>query len=255
MKKIDDNAIWAMPKAVRRTVRLPAVQVDGLPPEELKGALAYELEGETGIPAAEALVAWRIADEADPAMRAYEVAVVRRGAAGGAGGRAALLLGAALALVAAAGVGLDCALLSKELIGRRREAETCRRLQAELDGIASRTAANRAGIAAIRAEREAKVRVQENAAERRAAWAELLGALTEACGEDALLKRIASEGAFAANVEAVSLSPQEAVKVMVRLTKALEPKGWKLTAGPVKTRQPGTTVLFSVRVEFAGGAK
>ena len=78
MSRKKTDSVMDDPSAFRQQVRIAAVQVTGLRPDELAAALAYEVEPLSGIPAAEAELAYSPVVDPDPTVRVYDVAVRRR---------------------------------------------------------------------------------------------------------------------------------------------------------------------------------
>ena len=77
MSRKKTDSVMDDPSAFRQQVRMAAVQVTGLRPDELSTALAYEIEPFSGIPAAEAELAYSPVVDPDPTVSVYDVAVRR----------------------------------------------------------------------------------------------------------------------------------------------------------------------------------
>ena len=249
--------IWDDPKAFRQRVRMVAAQVDGLGAEELARALAYELEPVSGVPADEAEVVWRAADEPDAAFRSFETAVVRRTrrrGVGDFGARALKPLGVlGLLLVAAAvadGVWLRHARTVREEEVRRRQP-----LENRLQDLRRRTAAADAARTAAETARAAAETAQRACAELRAAFPAMMDAIAGSFGGRAVVKALEPTGPFAVRVRAVAADAATAADVMVAMTRALAEKGWTLEPGPVQAEPGGAVVAFACEVRREGGAR
>jgi len=238
-------------EAFRQQVRMAAVQVAGLKPDELAQALAYEVEPFSGIPAAEAEVVFKPIADPDPTVRVYDVAVKRckrRGASSGALDRclkpAVVFACVVGALLVADGIFLACrkSSLAKTVAERRP-------LQAQLDQLRRDAKNARDAAAAIRAKREAAIRAQDEAADLRAAHADLLGELAAAFGERAVVTAVASgEDARTLGVKAIGVSAEAAAEVMRLLTVSASAKGWRVSPGTIAASGTGATVTFGFDV-------
>ena len=93
--------------AFRQQVRMAAVQVAGLRPDELSAALAYEVEPFSGIPAAEAELAYTPVVYSDPAVRVFDVAVRRRKSRADKGGGRYLIPIIVVGIIALVIAGID----------------------------------------------------------------------------------------------------------------------------------------------------
>jgi len=251
-EETQEFAAWAdAPETFRQQVRMAAVQVAGLRPEELVQALAYEVEPFSRIPATEAEVTYRPVEDADPTVRVYEVAVRRRadrtGRTSGAERwlKPAYVLAAVVVAVAAA----DGVLLTRRRGELEKSVAACRPLQARLDRLQTdvRTASERA--AAVRSRREEAARAQEEAADLRKAHADLLADFATTCGTRAVVTSIgAGEGSRQFQVRAVGVSAEAAADVMQALTECIAPRGWRLTPETIAVRGAGTAVDFGFGV-------
>jgi len=231
------------PSAFRQQVRMAAVQVAGLKPDELSMALAYEVEPISGIPAAEAELYFTPVVDSDPTVRVYDVAVRRRKAPAATGGERflkPLLAVGAVALVCAA---LDFFFASRELAGLRRDVAERVRLQAELDSVRNPAKSARAEARSIRERRESAARAQAEAAKARSAYADILEAIAIACGDRAVVSSL-DGGAFSLRLTGLAVSATAASDTLVALTDEAGRRGWRLSPGPIAVRTPGQTTEF-----------
>lgn len=242
------------PKEFRQQVRMAAVQVEGLRPEELAQALAYEVEPLSGIPAPEAEVTYQPIVDADPTVRVYDVIIRRR--TQGSGATAGLDRWLRPALVFAALVILTVIGDGVWLVVRRTALErtvTARRpLQSELDRLNAETRAMRSSAEALRAEREAATRAQDEAAFLRRTHADILGELARACGQGTVLTSIKSgERPHSLIVRAIDVSSEAAAGTMQTLSAHATTNGWQLLPGEIVESKTGATVSFSFELTRA----
>jgi len=233
--------------AFRHQVRMAAIQVAGLRPDELAAALAYEVEPVSGIPAAEAELAYTPVVDPDPTVRVYDVAVRRRSVrAASAGDRLVLPLAiaGAIAILAA---GADFVFLRSRLASLKSDVEVQARLQATLDSIRSPARTARAETRAIRERRNAAEKAQSDAAAARTAYADILEAIAVACGNRAVLSSLEG-GAGDIKLAATAVDADAATGVLVALTTAAEKQGWHLVPGPITVRGPGPTAEFKCEI-------
>ena len=227
--------------AFRQQERMAAVQVTGLRHDELALALAYEVEPFSGIPASEADVSFTPVADPDSSVRVYDVSVRRRAAAtGGERCLKPLILLGALALALAAG---DFLFTSVKLRERERTVARRTELQRQLDAIRRPTATLRSDARARRESREAAARAQKNAALARGAYAKLLSAVAEACGDRAVLTELKG-GDSSLHVRGVAVSATAAAEVLVALTASASTLEWRLAPGRISVRDPGLTADF-----------
>lgn len=250
MNAKDSDKLFNDPDAFRQRVRMAAVQVAGLRPEELEAALAYEVEPFSGIPAAEAVVACRPVVEPDPSVRVYDVAVRRRGKTAAAGGLERLLKPAyalGLALIALAVV--DAGVLARRQAGLSARVAEQTRLDLRLQAIRGAAQARRSEALAVRQAREAAVAAQEAAARLRAAFPELLSVIGSSFSDKAVLKTMSSAaGARTVKLAAVSATSQDMAEALARLSERSAAKGWKLRTGSMAVQAAGKTVSFDCEV-------
>ena len=231
------------PSAFRQQVRMAAVQVAGLRPDELSAALAYEVEPVSGIPAAEAEIYYTPVVDSDPTVRVYDVAVRRRKSRSAAGGERCLLPALAIGVAAIVLAGVDFAFTSMWLDGLRRDVALQARLQSELDAVRNPAKAARAEARAIRERRESAARAQVEAAKARSAFADVLEAISVACGDRAVVSSL-DGGSFSLRLAGVAVTAQAAADTLVALTEDASRRGWRLTTGPIMVRTPGQTAEF-----------
>ncbi|MBR4170217.1 MAG: hypothetical protein IKR48_01040 [Kiritimatiellae bacterium] len=126
-----------------------------------------------------------------------------------------------------------------------------RTLQVEKDSLMRKLQNTQKEIANLRTQRTDQEQAMRSAQVFRAAWQHLLEVTPKACGGDALLRSITpNESAFSATIQAIGVSPKDAVQVFVRLSRKLAPLGWQLTPGAITVQAPATTVSFSCQVTF-----
>ena len=247
MSRKKTDSVMDDPSAFRQQVRIAAVQVTGLRPDELAAALAYEVEPLSGIPAAEAELDYTPVVDADPTVRVYDVAVRRRKGRAGTGGSRFLLplviLGIFVLLVA----GADFVRTSARLRALKKDVAAQGALQAQLDAVRSRARSARNEASAHRARREAAARAQDEAAKARAAYAEILDTIASACGERAVLTSLGGD-AFAIRLSGVAVTADAAAETLVALTEAAAKQGWRVAPGPIAVRTPGLTAEFTCEV-------
>ena len=229
--------------AFRQQVRMAAVQVTGLRPDELTMALAYEVEPFSGIPAAEAEVTYVPVVDADPAVRVYDVAVRRRKNRAGTSGPRFLVPVFVLGMLALVLAAADFIFLQTRLRKLEGQVAVQTRLEAQLDAVRKPTAAARAEAHTLREQRETARRAQDEAARARAAYPAMLKAIATACGERAVLKTL-DGGPSALSVAGMAVTASAAADVQVELTAAVAELGWRLAPGPIGVRTPGLTAEF-----------
>ena len=229
------------PSSFRQQVRMAVVQVAGLKPSELEMALAYEVEPSSGIPAAEAELAYRLVAGDDPTVRVYEVAVRRRKAKASAGGDrlvAPLTIAGAVVLLLVAADAVRTFMTSSRL---ERDVAVCERLDAKVKAVQREAKAARDEAQAVRARREAAAKAQDDVARLRSAWPRLLRSIAQSCGDRAVLTSLGADGAFRAKFSATTVSPRAAADVMVELSEAASKVGWRVIPGSTATSAQGTT--------------
>jgi len=231
------------PSAFRQQVRMAAVQVAGLKPDELAIALAYELEPISGIPAAEAELSFTPVVDSDPTVRVYDVAVRRRKAPAASGGERLLAPLLAIGIIALLGVAVDFFFASRELDGLKRDVAERTMLQSELDSLRNPAKSARAEARAIRERRESAARAQAEAAKARSAYADILEAIALACGDRAVVSSLEG-GAFSLKLTGLAVSAAAASDTLVALTDEARLRGWRLSPGLIAVRTPGQTTEF-----------
>lgn len=229
--------------AFRQQVRMATVQVTGLRPDELAAALAYEVEPFSGIPAADAELAYTPVAGSDPAVRVYEVAVRRRKSRASAGEERLLLplliLGGFCLVLAC----IDFVYTSLRLRTAENDVASQSVLQSRLDAIRKPAKAARAEANAIRARRENAAKAQKEAAAARSAYADIMDVVAAACGDKAVLKSI-DGGVFSMRLTGVAVTASAAADVLVALSDAATRQGWRIVSGPIDVLTPGLTAEF-----------
>lgn len=244
-KSGNKNDVRNDPTAFRQQVRMAAVQVAGLRPEELTAALAYEVEPFSGIPADEAEVAYEPVEDADPSIRVYEVAVRRRTrGTGGRGGlerhlKPAVVVGCALLAL----VGIDFGVMAVRTARLEKVVARQGLLDAQVNGVRNAARQKREEIRAIREGRQAAERAQDAAARLRAAYAEMLSEIAAACETRAVVKSIGG-GARQIVLRAVGLSTAAAAETIENLSLRAAKCGWRLETGPIAVQGTGPMANF-----------
>jgi len=251
MNAKDSEKLLNDASAFRQRVRMAAVQVTGLRPEELEAALAYEVEPFSGIPASEAEVAYRPVVEADPSVRVYDVAVRRRGKVASAGGLERFLKPAyIMAVVLLVLAGGDAAWLAYKSSTLQKSVSVQSRLDAQLQTIRAAARTKNDEAQSIRASREAAVKAQDDVACRRALFPELMSVIGLSFSDQAVLKSLTTgEGAQSVRLSAMSATSQAAADALARLTKNAAVKGWRVKTGGMSQHTLGTTVAFDCEVQ------
>ena len=232
----------------RTQVRMAAVQISGLSPAELKAALAYEVEPFSGIPAAEAEIDYAPAIDSDPAMRAFEVTVRRRGrrrafVVGAGRWRTAAMVFAAVVFFALAA---DYLLISRREARMADEVRHRQRLDDTLKDLRGKAAAFRAQAGKLRSARESAVRAQEECARARAVYPQFFAAVASAFGNRAVLRSFKAGGReFSMEIRAVAVSALAASETMAALGDLAARQGWSFAAGSITSDDKSVTVEFN----------
>lgn len=244
-KRGNTNDVRNDPTAFHQQVRMAAVQVAGLRPEELATALAYEVEPFSGIAADEAEVAYEPMAESDPSIRVYEVAVRRRthGRSGRGGLERYLKPAIAVGIVILVFVGLDFGWTAWRKTRLEKVVARQSVLDAQVNGVRNAARQKRDEIRTIREGRLAAERAQDAAAQLRAAYAEILSEIAAACETRAVVKSIGG-GARQIVVRAVALSTAAAAETMENLSLRAAKCGWKLETGPIAVQGAGPMANF-----------
>ena len=244
-KNGNKNDVRSDPTAFRQQVRMAAVQTEGLHPEELAAALAYEVEPFSGIAPDEAEVAYQEAEGGDPSVRVYEVAVRRRTRRTGARGDLSRYLKqavwAGIALLAL--VALDFGVTAWRTARLDRVVARQSQLDAQVNGVRNATRQKQEEIRTIRESRQAAERAQDAAERLRAAYAEMLSEIATACETRAVVKSIGG-GARQIVLRAVALSTAAAAETMEALSLRATKRGWKLETGPIAVQGAGPLATF-----------
>ena len=258
MDESDQRRVFDDKTAFRQRIKLAAVQVMGLSSDELRTALAYEVEPFSGIPAAEAEVAFVPVEDPDPSVRAYDLAVVRRRKKGDSFGSVSLerLMRPALAVavLVVLGVAADWGWLCWQT--RRLSRECARRapLQQRLRQAEAAVRAAQDETARLRAAHAAAEAAQRRFARLRAAFPHVLQTLASVCGGRAVVKELApGEEPYALTIRAVAPGAQSAAEVMVEMARQLKAQGWSVESGPIDARRDGTTAEFQCRLRLVDG--
>ena len=249
----DAKTVRDDPAAFRQQVRMAAVQVAGLRPDELAVALAYEVEPFSGVPAAEAEVSYSPVVDPDPAVRVYDVAVRRRRRRAGIGAERLLVpaMAAGAALLAAAAV--DFGILAYRTHCAERSIAERAPLDAQLRRVDGAARANREEARRLREARERSAAAQDRVERLRAAYPSLMDAVAGVCGGRMVVKSFASDGPFAVVLRAVAVSAQDAGEAMAQLTRAAAGRGWRVEPGGISSSAQGTTAEFTCRIALEGG--
>lgn len=264
-------------KTITRLVRLSALQVGSLQPSELEYALAYELEPESGIPAAQAAAVWRELESPDAAVKVYEVTVSRRsprladsgnssfaarhldrlGANSDGGASFAahrwLLILPVVAILAAIVCAADFAILKRRNASLRGAIAAQEPLDGELKRLQAQERAARDEARAIEEAREAAERAQQRVETLRAAFPGALEALAAVLGSaksSATIVSFSSPRPFALHVNAVATSAAAAADTLAELAAAAAQRGWTLSPGDISSAPDGLTAAFSFQLEF-----
>ena len=235
----------------KQRVRMAAVQVSGLSGDDLKMALAYEVEPFSGIPAVEAEVQFECVADADTAVRVYDVTITRkrkRGIGGGAfGGLGGLGQSAKPALIFAGivilTIAVDFAYLSIARSRVKCELKEREPLQAEIDVIREAARKDRDATAQLRRDREARAAAQERCAELRAAYPEVFKAIARAFGGNATLKSFIG-GGFQLELNAFAVSEEAAIEAMTKLDGEARKCGWNFRPGVISAVNQGSSINF-----------
>lgn len=244
-KEREKDDIMNDPQAFRQRVRLAAVQVEGLRPEELAAALAYEVEPFSGITADVAEVRYKPVEEDDPSVRVYDVAVRRRvGRRIGRGDlgrwlRPALVVGALILLL----VGADFAWQSWHLSHLGRIVARQGILDSQVSGIRTVARQKREEARLIREGRQSMERAQAEVAQLRSAYREILAEIATACGERAVVESMAG-GPRQIVLRAAALSADAAAETMSILSTRGATCGWILEPGPIAVHGTGPLTTF-----------
>ncbi len=242
------TSIWDDKTAYRQQVRMAAVQVEALSPDELRNALAYEIEPFSGVSAAAAEVAWREIEDPDKSVRVYEVAVRDGKSSKSHDGPAALRnmrCLAAIAVLAVAAAVADWALLSGRIAKLEKTVAEQSVLDARVSAERAKAAAARMAAERIRAGREAAARAQREVARLRGAYPGIMATLASVCGGRVVVKSLAADKPFELKLTAVAASADAAAATMAELTKAVSSQGWTLAPGPIAAAADGLTAEFS----------
>lgn len=238
------------PAAFRQQVRMAAVQVAGLKADEIESALAYEVEPSSGIPAAEAELAYRLVAGDDPTVRVYEVFVRRRKSNAAAGGERCLLPLAIIGAAVLLSVAVDAALTIRAQTRLARDVAEREMLDAKIKAVQREARAARDEADGIRARRASAAKAQGDVSRFRAAWPALLRAIGSSFGDRAVVTSLDSRDPFRARLTATAVSQRAAADVMVALTAAAQGLNWRVTPGTMAVSARGTTTTFDCELEY-----
>ena len=252
MSNSGKEKIWDDPKAFHQQVRMAAVQVAGLSPDELEIALAYEVEPFSAISAKDAQLVFRPVADPDATVRVFDVAVVRKRRKTGDSLAVNCVL-ALLGLVAAALLAMawrDYEHIKAEEV--RLAAETTQRsaFAGELAALQKAVDKNRNDTKAHRDNRVAVTRGRQNTEVLRDVYRTFLSSVSGSFGDNAVLKQVKCPKPYAAEITAMSLSTKAASETLVKLSGALVPRGWTIEPGTFNPGGPGGTVGFSCTLSF-----
>ena len=252
MKTKRKDKIWDDPNAFRQQVRMAAVQVTGLSADELAGALAYEVEPFSSIPAKDAELVFRPVADPDATVRVFDIAVVRasRKQGGSWVSHCVFILLGITAIALGVYAWRDYNHIKSEEV--RLAAETVRRnaYGGELAALQKKIDENRNAAKATRDARVATTRGRQNTEVLRDVYRLLLETVSNACGERSVLKEIKCPNPYSAEIKAVSLGTKSASETLVNLSSALVPRGWTIEPGALTFSGVGGTVSFSCTVTF-----
>lgn len=255
-------------------VRMVAVRVASLRPAELESALAYEVEPQSHISAAEAVVTYRPVVDPDPAVRVFDITVRRRRRSRRL--RAADVFALLFVPAALAGVWWYAREDLDQIANRRQALEQAiafrqrrmvqvvavqgetRKLKsageavnaevakvvAETGRVAAESAKQRTEAKKILDARNAAIAVQDLAESQRAAFGDLFAAIPLAFGQGTVLRRIDATGPLQIRLFCSSVDPVSASEAMQGLAVAVAAKGWTFTPGAIASCEIGSTVTF-----------
>ena len=145
--------------------------------------------------------------------------------------------------LAAVGCGAHYFRASERLRTVREQVAELDALEAINTRISAENQALRIKIGALQKARGDTAAVESAAAQHRGAWAALIRGLAEASTERVLIRQIESPAAFAADIEGTGVAEQDAGEYLTRLSRMVEPSGWRLSprqvhgsGGPVRFR-------------------
>ena len=241
-----------MTKEFKQQVRMAAVQVSGLSAEELKAALAYEVEPFSGIPAAEAEVKFTSVPETDESIRVYEVTVTQRKRGGAAfSGELERYLKPAIIFAALVILALAADFACLYFNGASLKSEIAKRepLDQEINRIKNDAQRMRNETAALRAKRAAEAKAQEEVAAKRSAYPQAFAAIARAFGEKAVLKSFtAGDKDFTMEITAFAVSSEAASAAMTALDAEAKKIGWKFASGEIDAMSGAGTTLFRCKL-------
>jgi hypothetical protein len=248
----DIKRIFSDKSAFRREVALAAVQIEGLGDEELAGALAYEVEPFSSVPAAEAEVAWKEVAAPDPSVRVFDVAVIRRTAKKRCDALSRLFVPAVvLGAVILAAAGADYLHLRRKA-GQIEESLAVRSpLQQELSSLSRRAGEANRRAQEIRARRESAAKAQDECARLRRAYLDFFESLS-VIGGKAVVKSVSpGDGPFTLSFVMAAADERSGGAALAALNGELARRGWTLEPGDMSGSGGGAMAVFNVKARFA----
>lgn len=278
MKNLSPEKILVLDECFRQRVALPRRQVEGLKAEELKTALAFELEPFAGVAAANAAVAYKPLTAENLDECAFDVVVISRAELTSRLAHTRYravtsrphegedlttlplimaqsnmpfkVLYGIICLVLLVIIGIDYTALSSQNQRLAKQVKTQRVLAAQLDSITRETESYNAQARQLREEAAAQQRAQHNAAAKRAALRDLMECVAAAYGDDAVVRNITQlDKPFALRITGTTLNSTDAARVCARLADSLGKRGWLVVPGNVERKSKGT-ITFVCDVIF-----
>lgn len=158
----------------------------------------------------------------------------------------------AACVVAAVVLAGDYVQIRRETATLREQVFVQRRLQGEKDALNRKLDDLRRELKTCQETWERAANAQRDVAALRAAWRDLLAAVSDACRDEVVVKEIRATGPFAMELAGVALSAEAAGRMVVRLTNALQRArtGWRVQPGRVDAAAAGGTVAFTCAFAF-----
>ena len=291
MKKKNKEEIIISEVCFRQQVNLPSSQVANLSDAELASALAFEIEPFSGIPHSQGEIAWRIKSDGGSTRKIFDVVQIRKTDFASILARAKSekkkVKGVTARFDDSLGETLDempvicpakktikfnkltlwlllCVVVFFSLAGEVMQIQSQNKilkaelgvremLQAKKLSYEAKERSIRSEIEDIKTTREMEIKIQEKASSLRSSWRVLLDAISNACKDECVIRKIEkSDRPFAARLEGVALSPEAASRTMSRLTEKLksEKNGWKLLPGEIGSANSGRAAIFTCEIIF-----
>lgn len=286
MKKKNTEETIISEVCFRQQVNFPASQVANLSDAEIASALAFEIEPFSGISRSEGEIAWRMKPDAVPGRKVFDTVQIRKTDFASILARAKSekkkVKGVTAPFDISLGETLDemplirpakksikfdrmtlwiflCLTVCVFLLGEWLQIKSQnRRLKAELQAreilqskklsLEAKERALRSEINDIRTSREREIKIQEKASSLRSSWRILLDAVSNACKDECVIRKIEkTDSPFAARLEGVALSPDAASRTMSRLTEQLKSgkSDWTMLPGEIGSANSGRAVRFT----------